>query len=320
MARLAWHILVACAVIVALFLLGLHHSPSLTIENWTFPRSLSRLNWTLEGNEKRYQAAIKERQREIARIGGPNMPSIPNPDHVGQARYTIWDFFVPAFSCPFSVYRVGTLGDGGKWVCGFERVVSRPECVVYSIGVDQQSSFEQALLSQSDHCQVYGFDPSASEWGEKLREDSAVNPRAHFFPYKFGGANNHDASPKEYTLVEVMKELGHSFVDILKIDIEGGEFQALRDIIQLFDGEPLPFGQMQIEIHLAHDPKDHMETIALFQEWWTMLEDAGLRAYWKELNVIYANNFRKGPYVIEWSFMNIRGKHALTDDVLPDYP
>jgi hypothetical protein len=45
------------------------------------------------------------------------------------------DFFIPAFQCPHRVERVGTLGDGGKWVCGLERVAKQGKCVIYSFGL-----------------------------------------------------------------------------------------------------------------------------------------------------------------------------------------
>lgn len=70
--------------------------------------------------------------------------------------YTLWDFFIPAYSCPFPVRRIGKLGDGGKFVCGVERVVERPDCVIYSLGINDDSSFEGGLLSRSPNCSVYG--------------------------------------------------------------------------------------------------------------------------------------------------------------------
>jgi hypothetical protein len=68
-----------------------------------------------------------------------------------------------------------------------------------------------------------------------------------------------------------------------------------------------------------------------------MLEDAGLRPFWTELNLLDVNVIRRGPFVgevstiiprsislvrgrLQWSFINIRGKHPLIDDSLPDYP
>ncbi|KAJ7862712.1 hypothetical protein B0H13DRAFT_1098401 [Mycena leptocephala] len=65
---------------------------------------------------------------------------IPEPHTTS---FSIWDLFSPAFSCPFPVYRVGTMGDGGKYVCGLERATQHSNCVVYSKGVETKSSFEQ---------------------------------------------------------------------------------------------------------------------------------------------------------------------------------
>ncbi|KAF7375751.1 Methyltranfer-dom domain-containing protein [Mycena sanguinolenta] len=275
----------------------------------------SRLNFTLAGNELRYQAAVRERREAIERIG-ENSLAFPEPN---TASYTLWDLYGPAFSCPFPVYRVGTMGDGGKWVCGLERATHHPNCVIYSMGVERQSSFEQEVLRQSKDCQVYGFDFSVSEWGPELRADTEVNDRAHFFPYKIGAEDNHEVNPKQYSLQGIMKELGHDFIDIWKIDIEGSEFAALTAVIESFKGKPLPFGQMQIEIHLNFGPS-FVNTIGAFDKWWTMLEDAGLRPFWTELNLLDVNVIRRGPYVGEWSFINIRGRHPLVDDSLPEYP
>ena len=44
------------------------------------------------------------------------------------------DFFIPSFQCPHHVERIGVLGDGGKWVCGVERIATQEKCVVYSFG------------------------------------------------------------------------------------------------------------------------------------------------------------------------------------------
>lgn len=49
------------------------------------------------------------------------------------------DFFIPAFQCPHRLERVGTLGDGGKWVCGLDRVAKQDKCVIYSFGLSSSS-------------------------------------------------------------------------------------------------------------------------------------------------------------------------------------
>ena len=58
----------------------------------------------------------------------------------------LWDWFPASWPCPHELERVGVIGDGGKWVCGAERLVQVPNCVIYSFGVEQQSSFEAAFL------------------------------------------------------------------------------------------------------------------------------------------------------------------------------
>ncbi|KAJ7926433.1 methyltransferase domain-containing protein [Mycena leptocephala] len=243
------------------------------------------------------------------------MYRIPEPHTTS---YSIWDLFSPAFSCPIPVYRVGTMGDGGgKYVCSLERATQHPNCVVYSMGVETKSSFEQEVLTQSQDCQVYDtFCPSRlilslrAQRGPELCGDNKVNARAHFYPYKIGAVDRHDADPKEYSLPGIMRELGHEFIDIWKIDIEGWEFSALTAIIESFKGKPLPFGQMQIEIHLNYEP-DRVATVGAFDKWWTTLEDAGLRRFWTETNFIDVSYFRR-DVCAQWSFINIRGNTRLS--------
>ena len=50
-------------------------------------------------------------------------------------------------------------------------------------------------------------------------------------------------------LSTIMKELGHKWVDVLKIDIEGNEWPVLEAMIA--DKAPLMFTQMQVGLHPA---------------------------------------------------------------------
>lgn len=73
----------------------------------------------------------------------------------------------------------------------------------------------------------------------------------------------------------------HKHIDILKVDIEGAEFDTLTALIKpyLDAGKPLPFGQLQLEIHVW----DRNEKFPEFLEFWQMLEKAGLRPFWTEV-------------------------------------
>lgn len=52
--------------------------------------------------------------------------------------------------------------DGGKWVCGMSRIAKKPDCVVYSFGINGESSFEAEVLDRTE-CQLWGYDFSVSD-------------------------------------------------------------------------------------------------------------------------------------------------------------
>ncbi|KAH9069718.1 methyltransferase domain-containing protein [Lactarius deliciosus] len=268
----------------------------------------------LADEEALYAVAIQERL-ELVKKWGPRDDAVdPYPTH--REYYTIWDFFIPAFQCPHRVQRVGTLGDGGKWVCGLDRVVKQEKCVIYSFGINGESSFESTLLKRAPGCEAWGYDYSVDSWGPEITGDPELRDRAHFKPFALGGTNNHEDhdNPKYWTLDSLMDLNGHTFIDILKIDIEGGEFDALTAFLSAraaAEGDVLPVGQLQLEIHA----REGHENFEYFARWWAALEAAGLRPFWTEPNLVYINLVRGvRPELAEYSFINIRGNHALVNE------
>lgn len=81
---------------------------------------------------------------------------------------------------------------------------------------------------------------------------------------------------------------GHTHIDILKIDIEGWEFETLSTLVSGYiqAGKPLPFGQLQLEIHLWN------KSFAEFLKWWETLEESGLRPFATEVRVTVSIRFR----------------------------
>jgi hypothetical protein len=83
-----------------------------------------------------------------------------------------------------------------------------------------------------------------------------LKARTHFAQHHISGENSHvpEDSVPVWTLPAVMKANGHSWVDVLKIDVEGWEFSTLGNLLEAFrdsEGEvKLPFGQLQLEIHV----------------------------------------------------------------------
>ena len=119
-----------------------------------------------------------------------------------------------------------------------------------------------------------------------------------FFPYKLGAHDNAHLSPPEFTIQELMRRNGHEFIDILKVDVEGAEFDALAAFLKPFVGPhapPLPIGQLEIEIHAWGD----LGSFAYFYPWWTLLERAGLRPFFTEPNLPHVSHLQARPDVVE---------------------
>lgn len=197
----------------------------------------------------------------------------------------------------------------GKAVCGLSRIQSQPDCVIYSVGINHDSSFEAALLGRTSGCSLWGFDNSMNGFGPQVQAAPALLRRTHFEAIGLVGADTHRPNDrhKMYTLEGLLASNGHTFVDILKIDIEGWEFDVLEAFIRPYveRGAPLPFGQLQLEIHAWH------KTFPEMLQWWELLEAAGLRPFSAEANLAYVNYDRGSKaHIMEYSFLNIKGDNA----------
>ncbi|KIJ13012.1 hypothetical protein PAXINDRAFT_170900 [Paxillus involutus ATCC 200175] len=269
----------------------------------------------LERAEGVYSKVIADR-KEMIRKHGPTPRDILMfpPDKEPWPAYTVWSFFPPSFHCPHELERIGSLGDGGKWACGMSRLEHKPDCLIYTFGMNYQTSFEAELLERTRHCEVWGYDFRSKAFGSNIKS----NYRAHFFPWGLANVDGYgaDAEHKLYTLQTLLELNKHTHIDVLKIDIEGWEFEVLTQILQPYiaSGDPLPFGQLLIEIH-AWDKK-----FEDFLPWWEMLEAAGLRPFMTEVNLVYQNyNKGKDTDLAEYSFINIKGDNIfIADPPSPD--
>ncbi|KAH9021687.1 hypothetical protein EDB83DRAFT_2431078, partial [Lactarius deliciosus] len=123
-----------------------------------------------------------------------------------------------------------------------ERIAKQEKCVIYSFGINGKSSFEAALLERAQGCEVWGY-------------DFTMDP---------------EDSLKYCTLDAFMKLNGHTFIDLLKNDVEGPEFDTLtaflatHKLLSPFSNTTLPIGQLQIELHAWDD----YGKFDLFHDWW----------------------------------------------------
>ncbi|MEW5304281.1 MAG: hypothetical protein WDW36_006902 [Sanguina aurantia] len=124
-------------------------------------------------------------------------------------------------SCPpgREVKLLGT-GEGVKYACDISEL-EKP-CLIYSFGSEGDYAFEIHVLSITK-CEVHTFDCTYK--GEDL------GPRHHYHEWCLG--SEPDASMqgrgKFMTYKDIVVELGHvgMEVEVLKIDIEGYEFQTM---------------------------------------------------------------------------------------------
>ena len=62
--------------------------------------------------------------------------------------------------------------------------------------------------------------------GPEIANDAALNARVKFKPYRFDNHNKAktENNPETHTLDYMMNENGHTFIDLLKIDVEGSRY------------------------------------------------------------------------------------------------
>jgi len=211
--------------------------------------------------------------------------------------------FLPSWPCMWEVERIGRMGDGGKFTCGLPRLAQTrgKDLVVFSIGVEKESSWEYEVLERTD-ANIYMFDFSVDEYGPQLQAaPKSISSRAHFNKVGFGARDENVGGNQFWTLRTMMKHAGVDWIDILKVDCEGCEFQNLPQVIGDFGDGNLPFGQLLMEIH-AEKTANAYKTEQL-GEWWTSLEKAGLRAFNSELNYP-AIHWLQFPTAMEMNFIN----------------
>ncbi|KAH9083325.1 hypothetical protein EDB83DRAFT_2669386 [Lactarius deliciosus] len=171
---------------------------------------------------------------------------------------------------------------------------------IYAVAIQEQLELVKKWGPRDD-----AVDP---QWGPEITGDPELRDWAHLKPFALGGTNNHEDhdNPKYWTLDSLMDLNGRTF-----IDIEGGEFDALTAFLgasAAAKGDVLPVGQLQLEIE-GHEKFEY------FARWWAALEAAGVRPFWTEPNLVYINLVRGvRPELADYSFINIRGNHALVNE------
>ena len=180
------------------------------------------------------------------------------------------------------------------------------DTIVYSMGVGEEISFELDLIRRFG-VQVYAFDPTprSVDWVKA----QVLPDRFVFHPY---GIADYDGTCRfqppdnlfhvSHTILDrkskrpsvelpvhrldtIMTTLGHSRVDVLKMDIEGAEYTVLRDIVRA----GVRTHQLLVEFHHR----------------WPEVGVEQTRRAIRELNTIGYKIFSVSPLGEEYGFLNV---------------
>lgn len=142
--------------------------------------------------------------------------------------------------------------------------------IIYSFGVGEDISFDEKLIKEYN-CTIYAFDPTPKTVNFILTKNAPPN-----FIFNQYGLNSHDGEipfylpinpnhvscstskvldhknkKTEFVIVNMKKfstivnELGHKKIEIVKLDIEGSEYEVLDDILN----SKVDINQILIEFH-----------------------------------------------------------------------
>jgi hypothetical protein len=158
--------------------------------------------------------------------------------------YTLFVHLNANYPCMYGTSPVGadsaaSISDGHKFVCGIHHINSSP--VVYSFGSNKQQDFEESILYYRPDSRILTYDIFESHLPDKRNK----NPKITYTVAGLGPSNS-TVIPKMMLINEMMRQNNHSYIDILKVDIEGAEYPWI-------DAEPLDtfdrIGQLLIELH-----------------------------------------------------------------------
>ena len=160
----------------------------------------------------------------------------------------------------------------GGYVVPVRLVSSASVC--YSCGIGEDATFDLDLITATG-CTVYAFDPTP----RAIAYSEGVALRESRFVFRSYGVWSSDCAKRFYgperdehvshsignlqsttqyfdadcrTLASLTAELGHERIDILKLDVEGAEYEVLTSVV---DGE-VEVGIICAEFHVARSVRD----------------------------------------------------------------
>ncbi|XP_070552272.1 probable methyltransferase-like protein 24 [Ptychodera flava] len=207
--------------------------------------------------------------------------------------------------------------DGGWDICFEPKIgLNSTDCLVYSVGIGYEWSFDEAMAAYG--CDVIAFDPSMKQQSHRHSK------RVLFQNFGLWDRNTDTYSGKSLmsqkvdlwkvrTLEGLMAEMNHQHkrIDILKIDIEGAEWEVLYQMLER--GTLQYVKQLVFEVHVwkptPGDEKAYFQKKYSILKW---LEEQGFRMWnwhWNHLALgskLGYNHFFREPCCYELSWINTR--------------
>ncbi|HEY1802697.1 MAG TPA: FkbM family methyltransferase [Terriglobales bacterium] len=177
--------------------------------------------------------------------------------------YPQWHFRPPKIQTARKLQKLGS-DYGGYFV---DPLLVSSDAIVYSLGVGEDISFDLSVIEKFG-ATVHAFDPTpkAKTWLESqslpeqfsfqaigaARFDGEVDfylpPRSDFVSHSIIRAQQYSRDSIRVPVMKLstaMRRLQHSRLDILKMDIEGAEYEVLDDLIK----DDIYVKQIVVEFH-----------------------------------------------------------------------
>uniref|UniRef100_A0A1I7TW10 Methyltransf_21 domain-containing protein n=2 Tax=Caenorhabditis tropicalis TaxID=1561998 RepID=A0A1I7TW10_9PELO len=138
--------------------------------------------------------------------------------------------------------RIGEHTDGGKYVCNPGKV--KKDCTLVSLGLNDQIGYDQHIFEVTGkQCKIIGADKGTQKQ-ETINSYNQMN----------GGQLFVGKIPDELTILKMMETSGRKEVELLKIDIEGGEHTGLEPLLK-------DYYVCQIFIEVHGTPAEHLSML-----------------------------------------------------------
>uniref|UniRef100_A0AC35GB76 Methyltransferase domain-containing protein n=1 Tax=Panagrolaimus sp. PS1159 TaxID=55785 RepID=A0AC35GB76_9BILA len=185
---------------------------------------------------------------------------------------TLYNALVPEVFCK-DLIRIGRVGDGGKWICNPTAMLNWPKCNIYSLGTYNDPSFEedfQTFLSNKCKLRCVDKDEQNPDTIKRIEDVNGVFKKAFI-----GSKTN--ASENMLKFSNLLSEFRDRRIDILKIDIEGGEFDIIDELVSV------PMCQILIEVH-GKTAEQTLELLQALSKNGFYLFSYEVNGFWHELS------------------------------------